>query len=81
MYGIGSITISYMEYTLDNSIPMNYVPSAIVIGIGLFGLFNPGDILNKIIRKIMECCECVSIDRLVENSEDNYDENPTNQVA
>ena len=65
LYGVGSISISYMEYTLDNTLPINYVPSGIAIGIGLFGIFNPGDILNKIVIKIMEWFECISVERLV----------------
>lgn len=83
LYGVGSISISYMEYTLDNTLPINYVPSAIAIGIGLFGIFNPGDILNKIVRKIMEWFECISVERLVgDESEENFQgDNPTNQVA
>lgn len=53
IYGTGSIVISYLEYLKDDSLPINYVPSAICIGIGFFGIFNPCDILNKIVKKIM----------------------------
>jgi hypothetical protein len=49
IYGSGSIVLSYIEYTENQSLPLDYTPAIICISIGLFSFFNPGDILNKVV--------------------------------
>ena len=61
MYGTGSVVIAYMERSINKDIAMPYVSSFICIGVGLLGIFNPGDILNKIVKKIMKSCKCLVI--------------------
>lgn len=46
VYGAGTIVISYIENHYDPTLPINYVPALISIGLGIFGFFNPGDCLN-----------------------------------
>lgn len=62
MYGTGSLVISFMEDQISpNKIQMPWISSLIAIGIGLIGIFNPGDFLNKLVKKIMKSCKCLVI--------------------
>ena len=51
MYGVGSLSLAYMESTVSKNVEMPYISSLIAIGLGLLGILNPGDVLNKIVKK------------------------------
>ena len=61
MYGAGSIVIAFIQRRLNKDIEMPYISSLICIAIGLIGIFNPGDFLNKIVKKIMKSCKCLVV--------------------
>ncbi len=57
IYGAGAIATSYIEVTLDKSRPLEYIQGVICICLGTIVFFNPGDIFNKLIIKLMSKIE------------------------
>ena len=54
IFGAGTIVLSYIETSYNPTLPLNYTPAIISIGIGVIGFFNPGNFLNKLVKFIME---------------------------
>lgn len=50
------------------------IPSLIAIGVGVIGLGNPGDIMNKIVKFIITKCKCIDFAELMGQ----YDEDDVN---
>lgn len=44
--------------------PYQIYQSAIAIGIGLIGFFNPKDILNKFVKFITSCLPCLTAEQI-----------------
>ena len=61
MYGAGSLTLAILErFLVKSTVPIPYIPSIISIGIGIIGFWNPLQILDKIMEKILRACNLLS---------------------
>ena len=54
VYGAGTIVLTYIESHYNPTLPLNYTPAIISIGIGFFGFFNPKDWLNRSVNFMMD---------------------------
>ena len=61
VYGVGSIVLAYIHQRVEPGLQIPYVSSAIAIGVGLIGFFNPCDILNILTKKVIKCCSCLVV--------------------
>jgi hypothetical protein len=58
-YGTGSIVLSYFQNRENSTYSFTIIQPLVCIGIGIFALSNPKDIMNKILRKIL-CILCLN---------------------
>jgi hypothetical protein len=57
-YGVGSIFNSYLASTINFDRSFSFIPSAICVGIGLLGYFNPKDSIQRLIEYFVVKCSC-----------------------
>jgi hypothetical protein len=57
-YGVGSIFNSYIASTLNPNRTFSFIPSAICLGIGLLGYFNPKNSIQRFVEYFVIKCSC-----------------------
>lgn len=61
-FGAGCITLSYFQNLLNPNYPFSFVLPAVAMGLGAIGLFNPKDILNKVVKWIFQNFPCLDLE-------------------
>lgn len=67
-YGVGWIALSYLQNKQDPLYPFSAqgcIASIICIAIGIFGLANPGGVLNNLLLYLIKKCECIDLDDIM----------------
>lgn len=67
-YGTGSIVIAYLQNQQDKNFPFSLsssIASFICIGIGLFGIANPGGVINRMLLFLVGKCQCIDIGEIM----------------
>jgi hypothetical protein len=57
-YGVGSIFNSYVAYRIDSTRAFSFIPSAICVGVGLLGYFNPHNSVQRFVEYFVIKCKC-----------------------